>query len=208
MLRDIRDSVLAGILIAIGGCVYLGTPSYRIAGAVLFSVALLFICYRGYLLYTGRIGFLLFSHTKRDFIAILIAFAGNLLTAYLLGRLCAVALPVLSLQAVVLCENKLKPALWLILVRGALCGVLMYLSVALFKEKKTPVGIFFAIPVFILSGFEHSIADCFYFGAAEIFSAESTLFLLVAVAGNTLGALLTAALEGRRQQPVPENEKT
>ena len=198
MLRDIRDSVLAGILIAIGGCVYLGTPSYRIAGAILFSVALLFICYRGYLLYTGRIGFLLFSHTKRDFI----------LTAYLLGRLCAVALPGLSLQAVVLCENKLKPALWLILVRGALCGVLMYLSVALFKEKKTPVGIFFAIPVFILSGFEHSIADCFYFGAAEILSKDSALFLLVAVAGNTLGALLTAALEGRRQQPVPENEKT
>ena len=61
---------------------------------------------------------------------------------------------------------------------------------------------------FILSGFEHSIADCFYFGAAEILSKDSALFLLVAVAGNTLGALLTAALEGRRQQPVPENEKT
>ena len=52
------------------------------------------------------------------------------------------------------------------------------------------------------------IADCFYFGAAEILSKDSALFLLVAVAGNTLGALLTAALEGRRQQPVPENEKT
>ena len=208
MLRNIRDSVLAGILIAIGGCVYLGTPTYRIVGAVLFSVALLFICYRGYLLYTGRIGFLLFSHTKSDLIAILIALVGNLLTAYLLGRLCAVALPLLSLQATMICEQKLKPALWLILVRSALCGVLMYLSVALFKEKKTPVGIFFAIPVFIFSGFEHSIADSFYFGMAEIFSTESALFLLVAVAGNTLGALLTAALEGRRKPAAPENEKT
>ena len=79
-------------------------------------------------------------------------------------------------------------------IRAVFCGVLMYLAVQIFKEKKTPIGIIFCIPVFILSGFEHSIADMFYFGASGIFSIKVLSFELAAVLGNSVGSLILPLL--------------
>ena len=70
----------------------------------------------------------------------------------------------------------------------------MYTAVEIFKEKKTPLGIIFCIPVFILCGFEHSIADMFYFGASGIFTAKILTFELAAVLGNTVGGLVLPLL--------------
>lgn len=70
----------------------------------------------------------------------------------------------------------------------------MYTAVEIFKEKKTPLGIIFCIPVFILCGFEHSVADMFYFGASGIFNAKILTFELAAVLGNTVGSLVLALL--------------
>ena len=63
-------------------------------------------------------------------------------------------------------------------------------AVAVFKENKSPIAIFFCVPVFILSGFEHSIADMFYFFAAKIFSIDMIIFITVVILGNTVGGLL------------------
>ena len=46
MIRRFIDGVAAGVLIAIGGCVYLACDS-KYVGAALFSVALLSICFKG-----------------------------------------------------------------------------------------------------------------------------------------------------------------
>ena len=60
-------------------------------------------------------------------------------------------------------------------------------------------GILFCIPVFILSGFEHSIADMFYFSlAGTVFQGRSLLFLLLVVLGNSLGGLFIPCLQGLR----------
>ena len=85
------------------------------------------------------------------------------------------------------------------LFRGFFCGVLMYVAVWVYREKKTVVGILFCIPVFILSGFEHSIADMFYFSlAGTVFQGRSLLFLLLVVLGNSLGGLFIPCLQGLR----------
>ena len=55
--KDLLYGLAAGILIGIGGTVFLACEN-KIVGAVLFSVALLCICLRGYALYTGKIGFI------------------------------------------------------------------------------------------------------------------------------------------------------
>ena len=75
-------------------------------------------------------------------------------------------------------------------IRGAFCGMLVYIAVNLFRDKKTPLGILIGIPVFILSGFEHSIADAFYFAAAGICSGKAILFILLVILGNSIGALI------------------
>ena len=48
--------------------------------------------------------------------------------------------------------------------------------------------------VFIISGFEHSIADLFYFSASGIVSIQATGFLWTVILGNTIGGMLIPAL--------------
>ena len=57
------------------------------------------------------------------------------------------------------------------------------------------LGILFCIPVFVLSGFEHSIADMFYFAlAGAMFRPGSLLFLFLVVLGNSAGGLFIPLL--------------
>ena len=71
----------------------------------------------------------------------------------------------------------------------------MYTAVWVYREKKTPLGILFCIPVFILAGFEHSIADMFYFALAGLYRLRSLWFLLLVVLGNSLGGLFIPCLQ-------------
>ncbi|MBO5774393.1 MAG: formate/nitrite transporter family protein, partial [Clostridia bacterium] len=70
-----------------------------------------------------------------------------------------------------------------------------YIAVSLYKEKNTIVGIVFCIPVFILSGFEHSIADMGYFAIAGEWSAVGLGYIWTIILGNSLGAMLFPALK-------------
>ena len=70
----------------------------------------------------------------------------------------------------------------------------MYLAVSIYKEKDKLIGVIFCIPVFILAGFEHSIADLFYFAASGIVSLPACGFVWTVVLGNTLGAVILPLL--------------
>lgn len=186
---DLSQGILAGICVAIGGCVFLACEN-RYVGAALFSVALLTICYFGFSLYTGRIGMMAESHKKRDYQVLLNGLFGNLAACALFGLLVIEALPALSEKSVAVCEAKLLQTPFQTFARGILCGILMFVAVWIFKKKSTAVGILFCIPVFILSGFEHSIADAFYLSAAGMFNLKAALYVLNVVMGNTVGGLL------------------
>jgi len=193
MLKTVTGSVAAGVLITIGGSVFLAAEN-RVVGAVLFSVALLCICYLGSYLFTGKIGFLTDDFTGRNISHLSVGLLGNLITTFLLGLLIRYALPSLGATATVLCEAKLTQSFPVTFVRACFCGVLMYAAVWIYKEKKTPLGILFCIPVFILSGFEHSVADMFYFGASGIGNPKILSFEAAAVLGNAVGSLILPLL--------------
>ena len=193
MLRDTLSGVSAGICIALGGSVFLATDN-RVVGAVLFSVALLCICMKGYALFTGKVGFLPEEHSKTALQLLLAGLLGNLIGTFLCGLALRLALPAFAETAGKLCRAKLSLAPAAVLVRGAFCGILMYLAVSIWKERGTPLGILFCIPVFILSGFEHSIADMFYFAVSGIVSLKAFGFLWLVIIGNALGAMLLPGL--------------
>ena len=65
MVKTVFGAVSAGIMISIGGSVFLSCDS-KYVGAVLFSVALLCICYLGYYLFTGKIGYLANDFSKKN----------------------------------------------------------------------------------------------------------------------------------------------
>ena len=82
MLKLIIDGIKAGIMIAIGGSVFLACEN-RYIGAILFSVALLSICLKGYSLFTGKVGYLPENHSKE---AVKILLCGLLATYSLRHR--------------------------------------------------------------------------------------------------------------------------
>ena len=65
----------------------------------------------------------------------------------------------------------------------------MYMAVSCYREKGTIAAIFFCVPAFILSGFEHSIANMFYFGVSGIINMESIFYIFVVIIGNAIGGM-------------------
>ncbi len=194
MLKKIASGVMAGIMVSIGGCVFLACD-VKYVGAVLFSVALLCICYCGYSLYTGKIGFIISSHSREDFSVLLLGLLGNAVGTVICGAAVRYAIPTIGEAALAACMRRLDEQAFLqTLVRGIFCGILMFLSVYIYREKKTVAGILFCIPVFILSGFEHSIADMFYFAASGMVSVEAFAYVWTVILGNTLGGMLFPVL--------------
>ncbi len=193
--RDLVDGCLAGCLVSFGGAVLLSCDN-RYLGALLFCIALLVICWFGFNLYTGKVGFLLADHSGRSLKTAYAGLLGNFLGTLLMGCLIALALPALREAALSACEKRLAQLPLQSFLRGCFCGVLMYVAVWVYREKKTIAGILFCIPVFILSGFEHSVADMFYFSlAGTVFRGESLLFLLLVVLGNSVGGLFIPFLQ-------------
>ena len=191
--RSLSLAIAAGIFISIGGAVFLSCEN-SVVGAVFFSVALLSICFMGLYLFTGKVGFLAVSHTGREIAEVSLTLLGNLIGTFLGGILVSAAKPKLMENAIARCLPRLEMGVLPILITAFFCGILMYTAVAIYKEKGSPLGIFFCVPVFILSGFEHSIADMFYFFCARMFSGEVFLFLLLVVIGNAVGGMFIPAL--------------
>lgn len=199
LLKTLRESVCAGVLIALGGSVFLGTEN-KIAGSFLFAVALLCICYKGYYLFTGKICYLTFKNAGTEGGKLVVGLLGNLLTVLLLGILTRTAVPSLGEKAGVLCTAKLTQSFLQTFLRGVFCGNLVYLAVSVFKESKSPLAIIYGVPAFILSGFEHSIADMFYFAVGSTVNGSMFSFMLAVIAGNVVGGLALPLL-------MPKEEK-
>ena len=194
-MKKIASGILAGIAVSIGGIVYLSCGSQYV-GAVLFSVALLCICLKGYSLFTGKVGYLPEKHGKEEFAVLFLGLLGNIIGTVACGAVIRLVSPSVSVpdRAVIICNGKLLQAPWQTFALGLFCGMLMYLAVSIYRDKNTVMGILFCIPVFILSGFEHSIADIFYFSAAGMLSMKSIGFILMVILGNSVGAVLISSL--------------
>ena len=195
------------MMVGIGGTVYLSCEN-KVVGAVLFAVALLVICILGLYLYTGKIGLFIEKPDKKSALALLIGLAGNAVGAVLTGILVAIAKPALIDVAQAACASKLEGGMLKGLIAAIFCGVLMYAAVKTYGVKGTLFGIIFCIPTFILCGFEHSVADMYYFAVASFgnFDPMSIVFVLVAVVGNTLGGWLLPVLVRLGKGKVIENE--
>lgn len=206
--KQISEGILAGIMISLGGAVFLAcnlpeTPYAKYIGAFLFSLALLCICMRGYALYTGKIGLVFEAHKKSDISLLLLCLLGNAIATTAFGYLVAYVFPNLKATAETLCTAKLGQGYGFGFLRAVLCGILVYLSIDIYRNNKSVIGIVFCIPAFILSGYEHSIADMFYFATSGIVSGEAFLYLIMIVLGNSVGALLIPALRLIRPSSKP-----
>lgn len=196
MLNNIKLSILSGLMIAVGGTIYLSciAKGWTPFGAVLFAAGLYTICVYGFNLYTGKVGYIAYNFKNVNYIGLVILIlVFNLITTYLLGIVCAYAFPAIVEPARKIYEAKLAAPLLRLLITGIFCGLLMFLAVDTWK-KGSPFGCFIYIPVFIISGFDHSIANSFYNGVAngfaDAFTMQNALVVITVVIGNAIGGML------------------
>ncbi len=195
MFEDIKKSLLAGVMIGIGGCVNLACSANGIpwAGALLFSVGLFTICEYGFNLYTGKAGYIAVNFRDwRYILKVLLILVLNLAMTFDMGALIRFSFPEITEKAVELYSAKLElsPLRWFI--SSILCGILMFIAVDSWK-RGNKLGVFLCVPTFILAGFDHSIANSFYNGLAigeYTFSAENALFIIIVILGNAVGCML------------------
>ena len=183
-MKILIKSIYAGVMIAVGGTVYLSVEN-KLAGSLLFSFGLLTIVTQGFCLYTGKIGFVRQIRDLPDMVIIIVGnYIGTFLTAL---AVTGAGLPVSSLE---LADKKLDYHPGSILLLSMLCGVMMYLAIDNYNKSKNIVFIIAPVMIFILSGFEHSIADMFYFNLAGVHSLKSYGYLIIMLVGNGIGAKL------------------
>ena len=199
--ESLLKSVMAGICIGIGGIVYLSVES-KVVGAALFATGLFTVCTMGYHLYTGKACYLLDSPNKGSYLLWLVqVWAGNLVGTALVGYAMRLTRngPALAEKAQALCQTKLGDSLLSIFILAIFCNIMIYIGVESYCSNPHPLGkylgILLGIMVFILSGFEHCVANMFYFSVANAWSLTAVGYLLVMTVGNLVGAVLPEAVK-------------
>ena len=189
-MNNFIKSVFAGIAIGLAGCIYLAVPTQWV-GAILFSIGLMLVFIFNFNLYTGKIGYI---KSTKEIPNMLFIILGNAVGAFLVALIS-------PYNAIALITSKLT--LWdpaLVLAKGIGCGYLIFAAVETKKKFNPPLSAFLFVPTFILCGFEHSIADMFYFFSAWYFSFDAVLFIITVIIGNAIGALLGNYLHSFMEQ--------
>lgn len=184
----IKSSILAGICIGIAGFGFLALGG--VAGAVLFAFGLItVVCYK-LKLYTGTAGFI----AKGQVGELLLILAGNIIGCLLVALLARVSPMELQASAQKILEGRLAtgPVRAGLLAIG--CGFLMTTAVT-FARRNQWLPLLFAVPMFILCGFPHCIADAFYYLTVPFSFVREHLWSVLAlyiclVTGNFIGCNL------------------
>jgi formate/nitrite transporter FocA (FNT family) len=184
------SSIISGCLIGIG--VIANTViENKYIGAMLFSLALLTIIKCGFQLYTGRIGYTLDKrHRVEDYIFIFLGNYIGIFLTFVFWYFTQDELTQIAMEEIA--DTKFSKCYDTMFVAGILCGILMMVAV---YAKETIITVF-CIMTFILSGFEHCIADIPYalITTSEIPMAEVCIKLFLVILGNSIGSICIYAL--------------
>ena len=186
-----RTAILSGILIGIG--VIINTFSQnKYIGAMLFAFALLTIIKLQLQLFTGQIGYFTEKrfNLKEYALMLLFNFAGVALCTFLALMTKSDTDYNLMIE---ISNQKFARSYVELLICGLLCGAFMLIAV----YAKDTVIVVFCIMIFILSGYEHCVAD-FPFLLLNL-SVENLIKFLLIVLGNSVGSILTYLLIEKRK---------
>ncbi len=184
----IRSSILAGVCIGIAGFGYLAEKS--IIGAVMFAFGLLTVVHYKLKLYTGTAGFI----TKHQAGELFLILGGNIIGCLAISMLvrCSPMNLQETAQGILSGRLELGPLKGGVLAIG--CGFIMTTAETFARQGKN-LPLFFGVPLFIMCGFPHCVADAFYYCCVPLsyiseHLGEILVFYLSIVAGNFVGCNL------------------
>ena len=182
------SALLAGICIGIAGFGYLAIGG--VVGAVTFAFGLLAVVHYRLKLYTGTAGFFV----KGEFVKLCAILALNIVGCLLVAMMARVSPMPLQQTAQHLLEGRLNAGWWQCGVLAIGCGFIMTTAVKWGREAKF-LPLLFGVPLFIVCGFPHCVADAFYYlvvpaGFLADNAAQVLLLYVSIVAGNFVGCNL------------------
>lgn len=181
-------------MIAIGGTVFLSIEN-KVIGASLFSIGLFGVLIYNLNLYTGKIGYLITNFNLKYIKELIITLIGNFIGACSVGFILRYTriYDKIYEKSLMLVNTKLNDNILSIFILSIFCGLLMYYAVNGFK-KQTDFGkylvVYLGVAVFILCGFEHCIANMYYFSVADIWSLKTLDYTGIMVLGNSIGSFI------------------
>lgn len=187
-IQILRSSILAGVCIGIAGFGYLAEKS--IIGAVLFAFGLLTVVHYALKLYTGTAGFI----KKGEVGTLFFILFGNLIGCLLVAMMVRCSPMPLQETAQKILEGRLACGC----LKGGIlaigCGFIMTTAVTFARQGKN-LPLLFGVPLFIMCGFPHCVADAFYYMCVPVSffidnSMQIVAFYLSIVAGNFVGCNL------------------
>ena len=195
MLKILRSSIFAGICIGTAGFGFLASgiqaETYgSLVGAVLFSLGLLAVVGYKLKLYTGTAGFIEKNQVGELFLILL----GNIIGCLCLALLARVSPMDIQGAAQNILELRLRTGALRCGLLGIGCGFLMTTAVTFARQEKY-LPLLFGVPLFIVCGFTHCVADAFYYLCvpAAFMKAHALQILGVyacIVTGNLIGCNL------------------
>lgn len=177
-----RGALLSGVLIGLGAAGYLAVGG--IPGAIIFAFGLIGVVIFEVPLYTGKAGVLKLNESW----TLIRIWFWNVIGCILIGLLIKYAGSDTSITSAMTIVDSRFEAGWIkSLLRSIGCGLIIDLSVYQFRKSGSLIPILFGVPLFILCGFYHSIADVVYLTASWRWSPEICWYYPVIVIGNYIG---------------------
>lgn len=163
MIKLLRSSIFAGIAIGLAGFGFLAAGIQSEAygplfGAVLFCFGLLTVVGYKLKLYTGTAGFIV----KGEVGMLAMILLGNIIGCFFSSLLARVSPMDIQGAAQKILELRLRTGALRCGLLGIGCGVMMTTAVRFAREKNF-LPLLFAVPLFIVCGFTHCVADAFYY---------------------------------------------
>ena len=186
-VRQFFSAILAGMLIGMGGTVFL-LQSNPVVGSFLFAIGLFTIVVFQLHLFTGKVGYTPFNKPVY-LIELVVTWLGNLVGTWITATMVRNSRIYEGMA-----ERELSDDFTSIFLLAVFCGMLMFIAVDCFRNVQGStlrfIGVFVPVMVFILSGFEHVIANMFYFSLSGTWSAHCFVAVLVMTLGNAVGGML------------------
>lgn len=202
LFKDVfPPAVMAGVIVGIAGTINL-TQIYagnKELGAFLFSCGLLLVCVKPVNLFTGKIGYV-FDNKPIFIVDLIVMILGNAIGSAIIVLIVKMANVVPAIDASYFSvEQKLSVEWWQFFGLAIMCGVMMYLAVEGYKRVPNDfakvVLVILCAMIFMLAGFEHSIADIFYFMLSGTFEWKALLYVFLGLLGNAVGSIGLYGLE-------------
>ena len=191
MIKILRSSIFAGIYIGVAGFGFLASGIQSeiygpLVGAVLFCLGLMAVVGYKLKLYTGTAGYI----NKNEVGDLFLILLGNIIGCFLVALFSRVSPMDIQAAAQNIVELRLRTGALRCGILGIGCGLLMTTAVTFAREKNF-LPLLFAVPLFIVCGFTHCVADAFYYLATPLaFWKVHALEILGVYACIVLGNLI------------------